>query len=83
MKCIKDKRRKLSVWAITFGCDDCHYSLNNESFDNLTIQELNQIKQECDYYLKLRKLKMIKFNWDKFINKMKLDKAQDDVLYLL
>lgn len=54
MKCKKDKRRKLSIWSINFGCDDCHYSLTKVAMSNLTIEELNQIKKECDFYLNKR-----------------------------
>ncbi|KKL97584.1 hypothetical protein LCGC14_1833050 [marine sediment metagenome] len=44
--------QKLSPWSITFGCDKCHYTLSNNSFGNLTKEELYQIKKECNYYLK-------------------------------
>lgn len=54
MKCIHD-HDKMSPWNITFGCDECHYSLINCSFSNLTLAELQQIKKECDYYTKLLK----------------------------
>lgn len=46
--------QKLSPWTITFGCDKCHYSLGDIDFNSLTKEELEQIKKECNYYLKRR-----------------------------
>lgn len=52
MKCRCDRRRRLEVFSITFGCTSCHYTLTGVDLDDLTKQELNQIKKDCDYCLK-------------------------------
>jgi hypothetical protein len=55
MNCDKDKRRKLSIWSVNLGCDDCHYSLINVGLDDLDIQTLLKLKKEADYYIKIKK----------------------------
>ena len=54
MQCDRDKRRVLSPWCVTFGCNECHYQLSNICFSDLSKEDLLKVKKECDYYLDLK-----------------------------
>jgi hypothetical protein len=53
--CDNDKRRKLSIWSVNLGCDNCHHSLINVGLVDLDIKILEKLKKEADYYIKLKK----------------------------
>lgn len=51
MKCERDRRRTLSPWCITFGCDDCHYELRDICFSDLSKEDLMKVKRDYESIL--------------------------------
>ncbi len=49
MKC--DCGEELIPVDVSFICEECHYTLHQCDFSNLSVDELKQVIEECNYWI--------------------------------